>query len=193
VTQSLKLTSLCATALFSVLSISSAQEVPSASQTHVDSFRIERHRAGPVSIGANAYELYETFPLEGRKLIDLALEATLSPALALTVPGATVPEGVIAELAPQENELVVFRILISDPMFRTSKGIGVGSSVGDLRSAYNLDAVSTAEGGVYITVEELAASFALDQSGPGGSDLWRIQDPQGIPGDVKIAVVLLTQ
>ena len=148
---------------------------------------------GPVSIGANAYELYETFPLEGRKLIDLALEATLSPALALTVPGATVPEGVIAELAPQENELVVFRILISDPMFRTSKGIGVGSSVGDLRSAYTLNAVLTGEGGVYISVEELAASFALDQSGPGGSDLWRIRDPQRIPSDVKIAVVLLTQ
>ena len=39
-------------------------------------------------------------------------------------------------------------------------------------------------------VDELAASFELT-SGPGGDTLWKIGDPQQVPGDVKIASGLL--
>jgi hypothetical protein len=162
-------------------------------QPVADDFLIERHRAGPVEIGADAYDLYEWFPIEGRKLVDLHLEAMLSPALALSVPGSSVSDGLIAELAPRDNELVVFRIGISDPRFQTEAGIGVGSTVSELRSACSLDEVSTGEGAVYIVVNELAAAFALDQSGPSGPDLWGIRDLQQIPGEVVILRILLTQ
>lgn len=164
-----------------------------SSQPVSDDFLIERHRAGPVEIGADAFDLYEGFPIEGRKLVDLHLEAMLSPALALTVPGASVPDGLIAELIPRDDALVVFRIGISDPDFQTKDGIRVGSTVGELRSAYSLDEVSNGEGSVFIVVNELAASFALDQSGPGGADLWRIRDPNQIPDEVVILRILLTQ
>ncbi len=34
-------------------------------------------------------------------------------------------------------------------------------------------------------------SFQLDTSRPGNDQLWRIRDPQQVPGDLKIVKVLL--
>ena len=85
---------------------------------------IGRHQVGPVALGAPAQVVYER--VTARELIDLALEGYLSPALALTLPGLQQRGGVIAELVPRDNDLVVWRISITDPSVRTAKGIGVG-------------------------------------------------------------------
>ena len=153
---------------------------------------IERHGVGSVIIGANAQTIYEAFAGR-RELVDLGYEGMLSPALLLRFPGLTQRDGVVAELVPGRGDLTVWRVEIRDPAFRTVKGIGVGSTVGELRSAYRLDSVLSGEGNVVIRVEELAASFNLAQPGPGGSELWRIRDPESVPDSVKIASVLLTR
>ena len=162
-------------------------------QLQDEDFLIGRHQAGPVTIGADAYLLYEAFPRDRRQLIDLALEGRLSPALALTLPGSEFSGGVVAELIPSGNVLLVFRISVFDPMLRTAEGIGVGSTVGALRAKYKLDVVGTGEGRVFIDVDELSASFEIDQSQLGDKELWRVRDPQEIPDSTKIVRVLLIQ
>ena len=154
--------------------------------------QIERHRLGPIVIGADAQRVYEAFAGR-RELVDLGYEGMLSPALLLRFDGLTQRDGVVAELVPGSRSLTVWRIEIRDPAFRSVKGIGVGSSIGQLRSAYRLDSVVSGEGNVAIRVEELSASFKLDQTGPGGSELWRIRDPALVPDSVKITSVLLTR
>ena len=154
---------------------------------------IERHGVGSVEIGAPAQTIYEMFPRERRELVDLGSEGFLTPALRLTFPGTTQPGGVVAELISGRSGLEVWRIHVSDPAFRTARGIGTGSLVSELRSAYRLDSVLSGEGSVVIRVEELSASFALDQSGPGGGDLRRLRDPAKVPDSVKIISVLLTR
>jgi len=153
---------------------------------------IERHRVGPVVIGADAQKVYEAF--EGRReLVDLGYEGMLSPALLLRFVGGTRRDGVVVELVPEHSDLTVWRIEIRDPAFRTAKGIGVGSTVGQLRAAYRLGSVLSGEGNVVIRVDELSASFELDQTSPGASGLWQVRDPALVPDSVKITSVLLTR
>lgn len=152
---------------------------------------IRRNSVGPVSIGAAADDVYQQ--LRGKAhLVDLALEGQLSPALELTLPNTGVPGGVVAELVARDNRLIVWRIRVRDPLIRTEKGVGVGSTVQELRSAYPIATVGSGEGRVFLTVTgELSASFELDQTDPAVAALHAVHDPQAIPGSIKITSVLL--
>jgi hypothetical protein len=172
-----------------LLSVLASQSRPVAAQGPVV---IRKHAVGPVSIGSSAQVVYAEF--RGRsRLVDLALEGHLSPALELTFPETGLDGGVVAELIPRENDLVVWRIAVTSPNVRTEKGIGVGSTVGELRSNYPITGVGSGEGRVFIRVDELSASFELDRSGAGGDRLWQIRDPRQVPGQTKIISVLLTR
>jgi hypothetical protein len=154
---------------------------------------IERHQVGPVTIGADAQKIYEAFPADRRELVDLGLEGMLSPALLLRFLGASQRDGVVAELMAGRNGLTVRRIEIRDPAFRTLTNIGVGSTVGQLRSAHRLNSMLSGEGNVVIRVEELSASFVLDQSGAHGDQFSHLKTPAAVPDSVKIKSVLLTK
>jgi hypothetical protein len=154
---------------------------------------IEAHHIGLLAIGADAQKIYEAFPADRRELVDLGLEGMLSPALLLRFAGTSQRDGVVAELVPSQNVLRVWRIQIRDPSFKTLKGIGVGSTVGQLRAAYHLDSVGSGEGNVVIRVEQLSASFVLDQNGQAGNQLRKVKTPAAVPDSVKIRSVLLTK
>jgi hypothetical protein len=149
--------------------------------------RIEPHRLGKIAIGASAEDVYEAFARAERRLVDLEHEGHLSPALELTLPGATKKFSVVAELGCRQG-LVVSRIFIRDPAFRTAEGIGAGSTVAELRKAYTLGDFSTAEGGASVVVNALSATFELDQT---GSDFSRVRSSSDLPGSTKIVGVLL--
>jgi hypothetical protein len=153
--------------------------------------RIERHRIGVVEIGASEQRLIEAFPSERRELVDLQLEGMPAPAYLLRFVGAKRRDGVVAELIPSGAGLIVWRIQVRDPVFRTTKGIGIGSTVGALRAAYHLDSIASGEGNVAIVVNELSASFSVDQTGPGGGDLWKARTPAVVPESVKITGIVL--
>jgi hypothetical protein len=46
---------------------------------------------------------------------------------------------------------------------------------------------------VRFRIEELSASFVLDQTGPGGDRLEQLRTPGAVPDSVKIRSVLLTR
>jgi hypothetical protein len=53
--------------------------------------------------------------------------------------------------------------------------------------------VTSGEGNVVLRVDELSASFVLDQSGPHGDQLSQLRSPADIPDSVVIKSVLLTK
>jgi len=154
---------------------------------------IERHRIGVVAIGIDADKVYDAFRPEERRLVDLALEGFLSPALQLRPPGTTKPDAIVAELAARNNQLVIWRIQVNDSKLRTAKGIHVGSTVSDLRAAYRVTSVLEGEEGVFLRVDQLSASFSLDQSGADRARISQGTAPELIPASVKIRSILLTQ
>ena len=150
---------------------------------------IREGAVGPVTLGASADSVHRAFRGNSR-LIDLALEGHLSPALELTLPGTENPGGVVAELVPRGDALIVWRIHVTNPSIKTDKGVGVGSTVRELRAAHRVDSIASGEG-LFLMVEELGASFELDLRGGEGETLWLLRDPQRVPGDVKIASILV--
>lgn len=149
-------------------------------------------QAGPVRIGDPADSVYSAFPTGRRSLVDLQLEGDLTPALKLTLPGSETKGGIIAELGIHENRLVVTRIRVVDPALKTAQGIGVGSSMTNLRSTYRIDWIGHGEGQLFARVESLGASFELDQSLVEDDLLFQLREPSQVPGHVRIVGILLT-
>jgi hypothetical protein len=152
---------------------------------------VERHRVGVVEVGMPEQKLIDAFPANRREFVDLRHEGMPSPAWRLRWDGATRPDALVAELEPAEGPRTVWRIQVRDPAFRTAKGIGIGSTVGQLRAAYRLDNIVSGEGNVAIVVDTLSASFTLDQRGAGGDGLWKLRSPAAVPDAVKIIGILL--
>ena len=151
-------------------------------------FFIEAHKVAGIAIGDAAESVYHRYRGNAR-LVNLDREGQLSPALAIMPEGTSREDAIIAELSC-EKKLIVSRIIISDSVFRTRSGIGVGSTIGQLRSRHKITSVSTEEWSCGIWVEELAMSFTLDISKlHREADSWK--HPSDIPDNVKIQNVIL--
>ena len=96
-------------AMLAIVAVCGDQAVPAQR-----SVVIRQHQVGPVLIGASAQSIYAAF--RGRsRLIELGLEGYLTPALELSFPETLVDGGVVAELVPRDNDLVVSRIAVTNP------------------------------------------------------------------------------
>ncbi len=126
---------------------------------------IARGRVGEIKLGMRPKDIYDIFGKKFTRLVDLQLEGMHSPAIELfkTEAKRGNPE-IIFELDEDNN--TVYRIQVYSSLYRTDKGIGVGSTFGDLRRVYEIkqrNQIIWGEEGFYgAVVSELAMSFGLD-------------------------------
>ncbi len=90
----------------------------------------------------------------------------------------------------QYPTFLVGRITVYDSRFKTDKGVGVGSTLGEIRRNYKVDWIGFGEGPLFARVEQIGMSFALDYSKP-PREWYETHNPTLIPDSAKVVSILL--
>ena len=83
----------------------------------------------------------------------------------------------------------VYRIWIYSPQIKTEKGIGVGSTYGEMKSMYNISSVSNVIG-THVWIEELSATFIMTVDFQPDFD-WGRLDIETMPESATIQAIML--
>jgi hypothetical protein len=133
--------------------------VVNAGTAATDDFLLERQRAGKIVVGMPETAIYQIYSREITKKVDLQLEGTPTPAIQVFLTkDQTTPSLVIRLDGPRPG---VYGIEVRDVRFKTRDGIGVGSSLGQLRKTKRKLFISDGEGAIFIAAEDLGMSFSL--------------------------------
>ena len=177
--------------------------VPALVNGQEKNFELSKGKAGPVEIGMGIDELYQRVGKEDTKLVDQYSEGFFSPVVEIYMkrePKDAKPS-LIAEVVskpPAENThpffisaFVVGRISVNDSQFKTNVGIGVGSTLGEIRRWYKVDWITFGEGPLVARVEQIGMSFALDYSTP-PQEWYTTHDAALIPDSARVVSILIT-
>lgn len=162
-------------------------------------FLLTKQKAGYCEIGMRIDNLLRKYNKESSKLVDLNLEGTFSPAIEFYLNN---PEGeekkgsLIAEIGWGSSQnggskgFIVSRINIYGKNFKTDKGVGVGSTLGELRKNHHINWIELGEIGLIARVDDLGMSFVLFLiTIP--EDWFLTRDMKLIPDDVTILSILI--
>jgi hypothetical protein len=150
-----------------------------AAQTAPPDVLLSMGKAGPIEVGMPVDDLYRAVGRSRVRLVDLFREGMFDPALEIRLAGASGPPSIVAPFREWPCLVAsVQGIFVHDPKFRTSEGLGVGSTLGQLRHRYEVRLSS--EEGPHAWVERLRMNFRLESGS--GSDAVRIRSIW-IPGD----------
>lgn len=144
--------------------IASVAFLGSKSQTapQTTEFLVESGKAGPFELGATVEEIYNLIGRDHVRLVDLFAEGMFTPALEIQAPGANGRPAIVAHIREWPcAQFSVWGILIRDERFRTRDGIGIGSTLSDVRRHYRVKMMS-GEGSEIAFAASVNLSFVLD-------------------------------
>jgi hypothetical protein len=121
-------------------------------------FLLSPSRAGTLSIGAPVDSLLRN--AFRTRLVDLSLERHFSPAIEIYLPDGKGSPALVAHISQLPCwDFRVAGITVYDPRFRTAEGLRVGSTIGELRRAY--DVRPTTEEGHSVVVPAIRMTFGI--------------------------------
>ena len=162
-----------------------------------NNFLLSKQKAGLIEIGMTVDNLYSRYKRKSTKLVDLYIEGMFSPALEIYLNGKEeeTKYSLIAEIgwgssSNTNSGFIVSRIQVYDEVLKTEKGIGVGSSLGELRNHYKVNWIDFGEGGFIARINEIDMSFILFLIDI--PEEWHMtRDQEIIPDSVKIRSILV--
>jgi len=123
---------------------------------------LESGKAGPFEVGATVEEIYNLVGRDHVRLVDLFNEGMFTPALAIQAPGSNTEPTIVAHIREWPcAQFSVSGIEVYDRRFRTREGLGIRSTLGELRRHYKVK-IMRGEGGESAFVQSMNLSFALD-------------------------------
>jgi hypothetical protein len=154
-------------------------------------FVLAKGRAGTIHAGMTIDELYAAVGRNRTKLVDQYGEGFFTPVIEIySGQGGKTKPSLIAQIVGQHPNFLVGSITVYDVGFKTELGVGVGSTLDDIRHNYKVDWISFGEGMLFARVEQIGMSFALDYSHP-PPEWYKTQDQTLIPGGAKVVVIFL--
>lgn len=86
---------------------------------------------------------------------------------------------------------IIDRIWVYGTKFKTEKGIGVGSTLAEIKSKYHVESISTeGEGGLSVTVKEISIGIIMDNSKL-PENWWDKMDNKEIPENLPIEEIII--
>lgn len=132
--------------------------------------------------------LYGKIDWKLTKLVDLHSEGFFVPALEIYLSkDETKRPALVARIG---LNFVVTSITVYDTRFKTAKGIGVGSTLGEIRKEHKIDSIGFGEGPLCARVNEIGMTFALDFRNVPRA-WYKTGDQALIPDSAKVTSVLV--
>lgn len=146
-------------------------------------FLLAPGRAGRVEIGMPVDDVRREFGEGNVRLVDLRKEGRFTPALEVRLPSRPEIAALLVDVREWPcAEFAVWGVNVKDPRFRTREGLGVGSTLAELRRAYEIKI--TEEEGHAAIVTALRMTFSMTTGNPLDQQrvlsVWLWPDPIGV-------------
>jgi TonB family protein len=136
-------------------------------------FLIAPGRVGLLQVGMTVDKLLQLIPPAQTSLIDMRFEGHFTPAIAVRLDAFSPQPSLIAAyrqlLAGGVEEWRVAAIEIMDPRFRTADGLGVGSTIAEIRAMHPNMEPTLGRAGPLVSMHDRAMWFWLDPTAVRGS------------------------
>lgn len=85
---------------------------------------------------------------------------------------------------------IIYRIWVYSSKFKTAEGIGIGSTLSEIKSKYQIESIST-EDGLHVFVKEISVCFIMDTSKL-PEDWWGKMDIEKIPANLAVVEIIIS-
>jgi hypothetical protein len=129
-------------------------------------FELKRGHAGALEVGEPIEDVYQGFGRDRITLTPRFAEGMFTPVLEIALAGSAVVPALVVDVREVPcARFSVWAIEVYDRRFRTKEGLGIGSSLRDVRRAYSTQIV-VGEGHTAAFAREIGISFRISTAAP---------------------------
>ncbi|PSR52533.1 hypothetical protein AHMF7605_02825 [Adhaeribacter arboris] len=142
---------------------SPAPNLVSENAGSANNWQITRRQIGPIRIGMPVNEMRKTIPTQLVKEVAITREGRGYHAYEIRHSEKNTQAGLRVE-ETCEPTCKVWRVLVQDPAYKTKEGLGIGSTLGEVKKHYKITYLGAGETEIVAVSDEAKLTFMLNVS-----------------------------